>query len=102
MVNSERKRLAENDSIPRSKPQNMVKIGALPFKMVPNETVKMFKAIFEKPISNAVDIPIGKTYSLNCLLVNGSGLHAGLRDTRKAQTVVMVFEKVVTVSGFAK
>lgn len=79
-----------------------VKTGAPPFKIVPNETVRSLSAMLEQPISRAVAIPMGRTYSLNCLLVRGSGLHLGRNENRTAQKVVRVFENVVTVSGNAK
>lgn len=83
-------------------PQNIVNTGATPFRIVPNETERMLSAIFEKPISRAVAMPIGRTYSRNCLRVKGCGRQMGRREKRKAQIVVSVLEKVVTVRGNRK
>lgn len=99
MVLSESKRVKENDSTRNKRPQNMVKIGAPPLRMVPNETVRSLRAMLEKPISRAVVMPMGRTYSRNCFRVREGGRYFRCRESKKAQSVVTVFEKEVTVNG---
>lgn len=55
----------EKRSVPSNRPHIIVKIGAPPLRIVPKETVRIFKAMLENPISKAVAIPIGRTYSRN-------------------------------------
>lgn len=102
IVTSDKQRFVEKLSIPNKSPHIIVKIGEPPLRIVPKDTVRIFKAMFEHPISRAVVIPMGSTYSLNLFRVNCSGFHARRRDNRKAQIDVSVFENVVTVSGYEK
>lgn len=102
ITNKAIQRLTEKVSMPSSKPQIIVKTGAPPLRMVPKETVSILRATLEHPISSAVAIPMGRTYSRNCLLVRGWARKRGVRERSRAQRVVRVLEKVVTVRGKEK
>lgn len=82
MTKRERKRFVEKRSVPSKSPQIMVKTGAPPLRIVPKETVRILRAMLEKPISRAVAIAMGRTWSRNCLLDRGSGRYFGWRDHR--------------------
>lgn len=88
--------------MPNNKPHIIVKTGAPPLRMVPNETVRILSATLEQPISRAVAMPMGRTYSRNCFSERGCARKRGVLERRKAQRVVKVLEKVVTVRGKEK
>ena len=61
MVNKHAHIFQENASNPKASPQKNVKMGAIPLRIVPKDTVNNSKAKFEQPISRAVMTPIGST-----------------------------------------
>lgn len=87
-------------SKPKRSPHPKVKMGAIPLRMVPKETVSNSKAKLEHPISIAVMIPIGRTYFVNWVLDRGSWGKILVNKSAKMEDSML--EYVVTIKGYGK